>query len=261
MLRIDDLDTARNVSGADTEIIKTLQCFGLLWDDSIVYQSQHIKDYECAIQALSKLDVIYPCSCSRKKLQQYRLSHPGNSIYPGFCRQQSIKPGSSYALRLKTTTQAISFHDQLQGDLSQSLALTQGDFIVQRRDKIFAYQLAVVIDDAIQQVSEVVRGIDILDSTFKQIQLQQLLGHPSPQYMHIPVITNQAGEKLSKQTYAQAVDHNKPSNTLVYLLELLQQQPPKDLQTSSVDDVLSWAIQNWQPKTLKKLRAIKRRID
>lgn len=249
-LRIDDLDTPRNVDGATDAILQCLQRFGLQWDGEVYFQSQHLPQY---LQSLAQLQLqhrLYACRCSRKKL--------GNClIYPGFCRDADFSDDHSTALRLKTQDLTIEFDDALQGKVCQNMAVEQGDFVIRRRDQIIAYQFAVVIDDNDQGISHVVRGADLLDSTPKQIYLQQLMGYPTPHYLHLPLIVDEHGDKLSKQTLATPIDDSQPTATLYLLLTLLQQNPPENLQSASVQEQLNWAIAHWQPQALKKIRAIR----
>lgn len=233
--------------GASQAIINCLERFGLSWDGEIDYQSQHLDQYHTAIAQLSSLQQVYPCYCSRKQLSD----HPNQ--YPGFCRHQPSKTGMESALRIKTYPEHISFTDQLHGLLSEDLAATQGDFIIQRKDGIIAYQLAVVVDDQRQQINRVVRGYDLLESTPKQIYLQQLLGYLQPDYLHVPILVDAQGQKLSKQSFAQAVDPMQPVKTIWTLLNLLKQHPPKNLLHANLKEVLAWAICHWQPEQLKTI--------
>ena len=249
ILRIDDLDAPRNVNGAAESIIETLQVYGLNWHGSIYYQSQNLEVYKTIISKLTQHALVYPCTCTRKALAEF-------SVYPGICRKTKNN-NSPHSLRIKSDNTAITFDDELQGSLNHNIASQHGDFIIKRKDNITAYQLAVVIDDYQQKISHVIRGYDLLDSTPKQIYLQTLLGYPTPNYCHIPVITDQKGDKLSKQTFAEGVSIEKPQKTLYLLLELLRQNPPPQLKKASVKDILSWAIEHWNTQPLKKIRAIK----
>lgn len=244
MLRIDDLDTPRNQPGADTAILKCLESFGLHWDGQVDYQSSHQDQYQSAIAALGLNNHTYPCYCSRKQLSEY----PG--IYPGLCRNLAFQADQQHALRLKTPHTVIAFNDRLQGPVIENIGSQYGDFVIRRKDAIVAYQLAVVIDDHRQQVNHVVRGFDLLESTSRQLYLQQLLDYQSPDYMHIPVIVDHQGHKLSKQTGAQAVAPSQPSRVLFQLLDLLKQHPPAELRGSPVNEILQWAIEHWQPNSL-----------
>ncbi|MCF7987876.1 MAG: tRNA glutamyl-Q(34) synthetase GluQRS [Methylovulum sp.] len=245
LLRIDDLDTPRNCKGSIESILTTLDIYGLHWDRDVFYQSQQLTHYEDALNQLEALNKLYPCVCSRKMLESTR--------YAGHCRHLSAVPSTAFALRVKTDAQWLSFDDELQGTV-RAQADDQGDFIIKRKDQIFAYQFAVVIDDAQQHVNQVVRGCDLLDSTPKQLYLQQLLGLPRPHYLHVPIIIDQQGQKLSKQTLANAVSLKSPAKVLFHLLNLLKQQPPRELEYASTQEVLAWGILHWNPQPLKNLR-------
>ena len=255
LLRIDDIDSPREVAGASESIIDTLQSFGLHWDGPIVNQSSHLENYQSIIDQLITQKQVYPCTCSRKSLSALDMH-----VYPGICRHlQDQKP--PYSLRLKSTECEISFDDELQGPQKSNFSQQHGDFIIKRKDGITAYQLAVVIDDHLQNISHVVRGFDLLDSTPKQIALQNILGFNTPHYCHFPIIIDPQGNKLSKQQCAQAVSAETPQKTLFLLLELLQQNPPSQLKTASVQEIISWGIEHWQLSPLKKVRAINEKID
>lgn len=248
LIRIDDLDTLRNVPGATADILKTLEIFNLFWDEEVSYQSQTLALYQNFIEQLMETNQVYPCTCSRKTLAEFQSK---TTIYPKFCRTKTFIPTEPYALRLKTESIDIAFEDFLQGRICHNIAQQSGDFIIQRKDKIIAYQFAVVIDDYQQQITEVVRGFDLLDSTPQQIYLYHLLKLQPPAYAHVPILTHQHGQKLSKQSYAQAVNVTNPVATLFYLLTLLKQQPPIALQKASVTELLCWAIAHWQPEKLR----------
>ncbi|MDD4915132.1 MAG: tRNA glutamyl-Q(34) synthetase GluQRS [Methylococcales bacterium] len=241
LLRIDDLDAPRNQPGAEQAILDCLKAYGLQWDGEIYYQSRHLTDYEAAINRLQQH--VYGCVCSRKELAAYP------DVYPGFCRHLP-RPQIAHALRIKTCNTVTGFTDAVQGEIRRNVALQDGDFIIKRKDGVIAYQLAVVVDDHAQQVNQVVRGYDLLDATPKQIFLQTLLGYPQPAYMHVPVIVDRHGNKLSKQTCAQAVDLHQAATTLHLLLFLLKQNPPPALRTAGVADILDWAIAHWRPGQL-----------
>jgi len=247
LLRVDDLDTLRNIKGSADSILKTLDVFNLYWDDSVVYQSRHLDVYEEILDKLAKNGLIYPCTCSRKTLA---------GIYSGLCRNKQHLHNSQHSLRIKTDERIISFQDELQGLISHNLARQHGDFILKRKDRVFAYQFAVAVDDSLQQINHVVRGFDLLDSTPRQIYLQQMLGFATPGYMHVPVIINEQGYKLSKQTCATAVDIKTPQFVIFGLLELLQQNPPCELQNAPSTELLNWAIDHWNPSLLKDFRAV-----
>ncbi len=190
LVRIDDLDTPRNVKGAADLILKSLDTFGLHWDESVFYQSQQQDVYHAYLEQLSAQHLIYPCICSRKTLAA--VPHT-SAVYPGFCRNTLPPLNQPYALRLKTAVAKISFTDKLQGLIQHDIHLQHGDFILKRKEGIIAYPFAVVIDDYQQKITQVVRGFDLLNHTSAQIYLQQLLDLPQPDYMHVPVIIDQHG--------------------------------------------------------------------
>lgn len=261
LVRIDDLDTARNVPGATESILKTLEKYGLYWDDRIYFQSQNTQTYQIAIAKLTSKQQLFRCVCTRKILAQHRRTNPKAAIYPGFCKDANHSPHVVHALRIKANTTNISFTDALQGKITPCPANATDNFIVQRRDRVVAYQLAVVIDDYRQNITEVVRGYDLLGSTAKQIYLQQQLDLPTPNYMHVPIIVDARGNKLSKQTFARPIDDQNPGPILHEALRLLRQNPPEELRFASVAETLAWAVTYWKPTALKKTRTLGRGGD
>jgi glutamyl-Q tRNA(Asp) synthetase len=259
LLRIDDLDTPRNKDDSVADILNTLEAFGLHWDGSVYYQSQHLEDYATFLAKLAQDQLTYRCICSRKTLADSSDDSPNSkySVYPGICRDKSISSDTPHAIRIKLGDCTLSFNDELQGTISHNLAKQHGDFILKRKDGIIAYQFAVVVDDNLQKINHVVRGCDLLEETPKQIYLQQLLGLPTPAYMHVPVVVDQHGYKLSKQTLATAVDTKTPNKTLFGLLVLLKQNPPDGLCGVAVNELLDWAITNWQPDVLRLCSTIR----
>lgn len=220
IVRIEDIDEARAVPGAAQDIIDTLAAFGMQSDAGVVWQSRRKSVYEAAF---AQLDAhVYPCGCTRKEIADSRVSlaADGAAIYPGTCRH-GLAPGRQpRAWRLRVPERddpaaLIRFEDRWQGMVEDNLATSVGDFVLKRADGFWAYQLAVVADDADQQVTHVVRGADLLESTVRQIFLQRLLGVPTPRYLHVPVVVNELGEKLSKQTGATALDRGRPVEELV----------------------------------------------
>ncbi|GMR05925.1 MAG: tRNA glutamyl-Q(34) synthetase GluQRS [Gammaproteobacteria bacterium] len=240
LVRIDDLDPPREVAGASTEILHALEKYGLYWDKEVVYQSRRSELYNEALAQLTKDDLLYRCSCSRKEIMKR-----GESFYQGHCRKGHIPERKHFSLRIKTPDRAVTWMDLIQGQQIFNLFDSNGDFIVQRSDGLYAYHLAVVVDDANQQITQIIRGADLLTSTPAQCYLQQLLGIQPPQYGHIPVAVNAEGAKLSKQTGAKAVSIVDPARTLFRSLQDLGQDPPGDLEASSIDDILHWGMQNW----------------
>ncbi len=253
LLRIDDLDRYRNTSGATESIIDTLQIYGLHWDGVIQYQTDKTNTYQAIINNLQEQGQIYPCICTRKSLTNH-------AVYPGTCLKNKVNQKLAHALRIKTDSCEINFDDEIQGTQCSSIVDQHGDFIIKRKDTIIAYQLAVVIDDYKQNISHVVRGYDLLDSTPKQIFLQQQLGYPTPVYCHVPIITDSQGCKLSKQAFAQAVCTTNPEKTLYLLLQLLKQNPSPILKKATVKEILDWATNHWKSLPLKKIRAINSEI-
>ncbi len=246
-LRIEDLDPPREVPGAADNILHTLESFGLHWDDHVVYQSQRNNIYLDAIEQLIKQGYAYPCSCSRKQIQDSAVIGHFGPIYKGSCRRGLINDNRSSALRVLTNDSPIIFIDKIRGRFEQKIESEIGDFIIRRADKLFAYQFAVIVDDAAQNITEVVRGADLLDNTPRQIHLQKLLDFPTPDYMHLPLALNCDRQKLSKQTGAQKIEGLRPQTVLFDVLNLLNQNPASEIIECELDSFWQWAIQNWQP--------------
>lgn len=256
LVRMEDLDKPREMPGAATDILQTLEAFGFEWDGPVVYQSQRLDHYEAAIERLRAEGLVYPCACSRKEIADSAVSGIDGLIYPGTC-SQGLPPGkTARAWRLRVRDEEIEFRDRIQGLLSQNLARDIGDFVLKRADGIYAYQLAVVVDDALQGVTDIVRGADLLDSTPRQIYLQRVLQLPTTSYTHVPVAANQHGEKLSKQTLATALDVGQPQTQLWDALDFLRQNPWPELRQASVDTLWSWAQTHWQLANIPSQRAI-----
>ena len=244
-MRIEDLDTPRTVEGAADDILKTLEAYGLHWDETIIYQSQRTAAYQAAFEQLRTGNLLYPCACSRKEIADSALHHGDELVYPGTCRNGLPQGKTARAWRVRVDGARIEFTDGLQGNIAQNLASEIGDFVVLRADGLFAYQLAVVVDDAAQDITHVVRGADLLTSTTRQIYLQQLLGLNTPDYTHLPIAVNVQGEKLSKQTLATPVNTKNPVATLLRALTFLQQEPPAELYGYDLNSVLDWAVAHW----------------
>ena len=240
LVRIEDLDPPREVAGAASDILHTLEHFGLHWDRDIVYQSRRLEAYNEILADLQKMGLVYPCSCSRKD-----IIARGEHVYAGHCRNSHIAGRQHYAIRIKVPEQTLLWQDMIQGSQSARLFHDYGDFIIHRADGLHAYHLAVVVDDASQGITESIRGADLLPSTSAQMYLQQVLGIKPPQYGHIPVAVNANGEKLSKQTGAAPVSMRDPARTLFKTLQDLGQDPPQDLEASSASNILHWGEQNW----------------
>lgn len=256
LLRIEDVDTPRIVPGAAEGILRTLEQFGFEWDGPVVWQSRRTDAYRAAFEALRAAGRVFPCACTRKEIADSALARDGTRRYPGTCRD-GLAPGrEARAWRLRVEPGEVSFDDAVQGPIREDVAADVGDFVLLRADGLFAYQLAVVVDDAEAGVTEVVRGADLLDSTGRQILLQRLLGHPQPRYAHLPVASNAAGEKLSKQTLARAVEGADPARVLVDALDFLGQEPPAGLAEAGLAAVWAWARQHWSMVRVPRRRSV-----
>jgi len=253
LLRIEDIDPPREQPGADKLILGTLEAYGFEWTGQVTYQSGFQDRHRAAIERLIASGLAYPCSCSRRDLANVPRGLLG-AIYPGTCR--TGRDGGESAIRLRTHDRPIKFVDALQGPQSMQLESQSGDFVIRRRDGLVAYHLAVVQDDADQGVTEVVRGIDLLDSTPRHIHLQSLLQLPTPAYVHIPVAENEAGQKLSKLTGAAAISTECTRKTLVRALDALGQEPPLSLAEERLADIWNWAIGHWRPQVMEKQKII-----
>ena len=250
-IRIDDIDTCRVVDGADDDILRTLEHFGFEWNGKSIYQTQQIESYQQALDQLKSQSLIFPCLCSRKQ-----LARTGSNIYPGTCRHRSLPEKKEHALRVSSQDINIKFDDIVMGKQLQNIKQQCGDFIIKRRDGLFAYQLAIVVDDAAQGITEVVRGADLLSSTHRQIYLQQLLNYATPRYCHLPLAVNETGNKVSKSEQATKVDIKNKERLLVNALNFLGQQTPKDLRNSQLTDIWLWAIEHWNIKKVPKTENI-----
>ena len=237
LVRIDDIDPPREQSGACDSILKTLDLLGLHWDDEVLFQRHRQDAYQEALNFLSEQKLIYRCICSRKQLQ-------GNA-YPGTCRLKEHSSEQQHALRIITDQKPVNYNDGIQGHIQQNLETDVGDFIVRRADDLIAYHIAVVVDDAYQGITEIVRGADLLDVTPRQIYLQRILSVPTPAYAHIPAAVDADGKKLSKQYHARPVDDTQPASTLFSALEFLGQQPDKVLLQENVEEIIQWGVKNW----------------
>lgn len=253
-LRIEDLDTPRLVKGSAENIIQTLETFGFEWDGEVLYQSQRFEAYEEAIQHLVKKGLVYACECSRKKLKaEPHLTGPLGLIYPGHCRSKRLDINSS-SVRLSVSQAELSrFNDDHFGPYELDLGRQVGDLVLKRVDGIYAYHLAVVLDDAFQGVNEIVRGADLLEVTAVHLHLNQILDLPSARYLHIPLIRNPDGKKLSKQTGAKALDSTKPGQQLVDALGFLGQDLPEEYGHFKPRQVLQHAISIWDSKKIPQV--------
>ena len=261
LIRIEDLDPPREMLGAKELILTALDAYGLHSDQNIIYQSDRSEIYQAVLDQLIKSQQVFPCSCSRKQLAAHQGIHYGhcNSVSLDTAPSLSITP---YAWRFDSqqtsaidTTGNIHFLDQLQGSFNQSIERNIGDFVVKRKERLWAYQLAMVIDDHHQGITHVVRGIDLIDSTLRQIMLQASLNYSLPHYAHIPVACAPNGQKLSKQNLAPALDLDNPTENLWRALSWLRQTPPENLHQASVKEILAWAIEHWDIKALTDIQS------
>ena len=249
LLRIDDLDTPRLEPGADARILAGLEKLGMQWDGDVLYQSQRHEAYSDAINQLKSKELLYNCHCTRKLV--------AGKPYSGTCSQLSLGTERQYAVRVKTEAEPCILHDLIQPDFKQNLNKDVGDFIVKRSDGLYAYHLAVVLDDAYQQISHIIRGADLMDSTPRQIYLQKMLGLKTPLYAHFPVATDLYGAKISKQFGAiDVLSTNQPTAILFNALNFLNQKPDSNLLGATVDDVIQWGRENWILSNVPKLPAI-----
>lgn len=244
-LRIEDVDSTRTIAGADQAIFDTLQAYALDWDGEVVYQTDPAQQqhYQQALTRLNDLGLTYRCRCTRKQLSGY-------SVYPGHCRLQTVSEQQPHSIRLLTDLDTIVFEDCFQGRQQQQLQHQCGDFNIVRKDGLFSYQLAVVMDDHLASINHVVRGYDILDSTARQIYLHRKLGLQPPQYAHFPIIVDADGHKLSKQNHATAVSHEDPVKVTRLALQLLNQELPDPPMTQP--QLIQWAVDHWQPQRFQQ---------
>lgn len=245
LLRIEDLDPPREIAGATEQILHTLDALGFEWDGSISYQSKRLDLYREAVYRLEQSGMTYHCTCSRRDISKAGLPGLEGMRYPGTCRTAKHQVADA-SIRVITEDTEITFEDRIQGKQRQNLQRDIGDFIIQRRGGLSAYQMAVIVDDADQAITEVVRGSDLLGSTPRQIYLQKLLGLGQPIYMHLPIATDAAGKKLSKQTGAAEINTDKGSQALHSALKFLGQQPPMELFGAPTAEILAWGEKNWK---------------
>ena len=255
LLRIEDIDRPREVPGAAERIVDTLAAFGFEWDGPIERQSRHLKRYDAALAQLTAAGVVFDCMCSRAQIAAQAADIDSDELrYPGTCRHRVLHSQPRGAVRLRVESGAIRFVDRLQGPITQDVAAACGDFVVKRRDGLYSYHLAVVVDDAAQGVTEVVRGADLLDSTPRQILLQRALGLSTPDYCHVPLAVDSDGRKLSKSTQSIPIDAEHATHTLWQALAFLQQAPPLELQNVAPTELWAWAREHWRLTPLQDVR-------
>lgn len=252
LIRIDDLDEPRCIQGMDSQILNQLEGHGLFWDEVPRYQKNHLDEYLQALRLLKNLQLLYACQCTRITLSTNALHGPDGPVYAGICRNLGLPLMAGLGLRLRLPAETAAFSDGWQGDQHRDLMRDIGDFIVRRRDGQIGYQLACAVDEARQGITEVVRGSDLLSSTFCQRHLQQLLHLPRAQYRHLPVLVDSTGKKFSKQNHAAPVDGRKASSNLYHCLQLLNQAPPEALAKAPVNELVSWGILHWSPERVPR---------
>ena len=265
LVRMEDVDRPRTIAGAADAILRTLEACGLEWDGDVMIQSHRDDAYAAAFERLRREGRLFPCACTRREIADSAIAPPrpeGERIYPGTCRHGLPAGRTARAWRLRVAgtgnpdDRIIAFEDRVQGRIVQDLAGEVGDFVLRRADGLFAYQLAVVVDDAEQGITDIVRGADLLSSTPRQIFLQRLLGLPSPRYLHVPVAINAQGEKLSKQTRAHPVDDTRTGPTIEAALGFLGHGVPALITGAPPRELLAWARANWDVSRVPARRAI-----
>jgi glutamyl-Q tRNA(Asp) synthetase len=256
LVRIEDIDPPREAPGAADSILRTLEAFGLEWDGPVVCQSRRGERYAAALEHLERRGFLYGCACTRREIPDSDGPGSGGPVYPGTCRA-GLPPGrTARSLRVRVDDGEIGVRDRLQGHIRQRLSKATGDFVVRRADNRVAYQLAVVVDDGAERISHIVRGADLLDSTPRQVYLQRLLGLPEPEYLHLPVAVNAAGEKLAKQTRARAVDLSHAGRILCDVLRFLNQRLPDAARDATPVELLRWAAAHWDVGAIPAGRAL-----
>ncbi len=252
LVRVEDLDPPREITGSSTLILKQLRALGMDWDGDVLYQSTRVSAYESILEQLEDQKICFRCDCSRQRVSGLE------GIYDGRCRSRGLTSAQGLAIRLKIRPETVRFTDTIQGDYAQNLEHEVGDFILRRKDGLFAYQLAVVADDAEQGITHIVRGYDLLSSTPRQIYLQQLLGLPTPSYAHIPIIVNALGQKLSKQHFAEPIDLENAPSLLVSALQFLGMTPPSSLIGAAPASLMAWGTEHWDIQRVPKLAKMTR---
>ncbi len=256
LVRMEDLDSARNQPGAAEGILRALEAFALVWDETVLYQSTRQDAYRAALAALRARGAAFACACTRREIADSAVGGLDGPVYPGTCRN-GLPPGkAARAWRVRVASATVGVDDRIQGRIEHRLDTEVGDFVVLRADGVVAYQLAVVVDDAAQGVTDIVRGADLLDSTPRQVYLHGLLGLKTPSYAHLPVAVNGQGEKLSKQTFAPVVQTRDGMAPLVRALAFLGQDPPPDLARASAATFWQWAMTNWSLDKVPRRRAL-----
>jgi glutamyl-Q tRNA(Asp) synthetase len=259
LVRIEDLDRERCRADLAVEFLRVLEGFGFEWDGTVDFQSHRIDIYEAALAGLRDVGRCYPCRCSRALLAASLAEAGAEPVYPGTCRDDPAAGESEHALRYRIADAEppVRFEDLLQGSVSEDCRRDAGDFVIRRRDGYFAYHLAVVVDDALQGISEVVRGSDLLSSTPRQILLQRSLGYRTPAYAHLPLLKEPDGRKLAKSRRSAPLDPARAAGQLWNVLNWLRQDPPAPLAYAGVAEIWDWAIANWRPAKIAGQREVR----
>ncbi|WP_428771417.1 tRNA glutamyl-Q(34) synthetase GluQRS [Vibrio sp.] len=244
LVRMEDLDPPREMAGADKLILSALEAYHLYWDEEVIYQSQRHHLYQDQLDNWLRSGQAYLCRCTRKQIKA------AGGFYPGTCRNLALTDSQQCSVRLKVDQPVYSFIDARHGEIMIPAQLAEEDFIIKRRDGLYAYNLAVVLDDISQGVTEIVRGADLIEPTGRQLSLYQILGANPPSYLHLPLATDASGNKLSKQNHAQPIDIKDPKPLLLEALQFLGFQLPRDIEQGELDQILAWAVQNWHLQQL-----------
>jgi glutamyl-Q tRNA(Asp) synthetase len=255
-LRIDDLDPPRVAPGATDSILHCLEQLGFEWDGPVIYQSQRMPAYHAALHRLRQRGLVYPCACTRKEIAERAQMGVEGPVYPGTCRDGMPPEREARAVRLRTTGARVEFDDAVLGLQTRDLERDAGDFVLYRADGVFAFHLASAVDDGELAMTDIVRGADLLESSARQIYVMRLLGLPAPRYAHLPVAVNARGEKLSKQTHADAIDPREPGRVLVSALRFLGQSPPEQLSGENTRVLWDWATTNWCLESVPRKRSL-----
>ncbi|MBA5762178.1 tRNA glutamyl-Q(34) synthetase GluQRS [Vibrio sp. 404] len=255
LVRIEDLDPPREMPGAADLILRTLEAYQLEWDGEVVYQSQRHHLYQQQIDAWIASGQAYFCQCTRKEIKQH------GGYYLGTCRDKKLTGENLMATRLRMTEPVYEFVDQKHGLLSIPKALADEDFIIKRRDGLFAYNLAVVLDDIDQGVTEIVRGADLIEPTGRQISLYKMLGKQTISYLHLPLAMGENGQKLSKQNHAPAIDNLNPKPALLEAMHFLGFKFEQDIASASIAEIIAWGVKNWQINQLPNTTEITPRFS
>lgn len=249
LVRIEDIDPLREQLGASYDILKTLEAYGLYWDESVLYQSQQSALYHEVLNSLAVQQLSYSCQCTRAQIKAI------GGVYQGHCRDQNL-PLKNNAIRVKNQSYIYQYDDLIQGRVHCDQEQANEDFTLIRKDGLFAYQLAVVVDDIYQGITTVIRGCDLLEPTAKQLSLINMLDGSEPKYGHVPLAISKHGFKLSKQNKAPAIDLKNPQSSLISALLFLGQNPPEELILAKVDEIIIWAIEHWAIDKVPKQQKI-----